>query len=211
MFNNKSSRKLSDAIREYRIKRKLRKDSKNRFKMIPDKKKSHKWIIAPVVFVLLFVLIVYTLYDNGRIVVDYVTVTHSQVPVSFDGYKILQISDIHGRKFGVENKNLVEVINSLEYDMILLTGDYMSSPESGDYWDIIDLLDDLDKKDIPVLYILGESDYTPTKTSNLSENWNMCIYPKEKNKMMEYFEDIGVKFVYPISTVEKNGYFFYRN
>ena len=160
MFNNKSSRKLSDAIREYRIKRKLRKDSKNRFKMIPDKKKSHKWIIAPVVFVLLFVLIVYTLYDNGRIVVDYVTVTHSQVPVSFDGYKILQISDIHGRKFGVENKNLVEVINSLEYDMILLTGDYMSSPESGDYWDVIDLLDDLDylfclnnnKSDIALCY-----------------------------------------------------------
>ena len=205
MFKNKTKRKLKEIIGEYRAKRRIKKDSKNRFKMIPDKKKNHKWIVIPVVFVLLFSLIVYTLYDNGRIVVDYVTVTHSQVPVSFDGYRILQITDIHGRKFGVENKNLVEAINNVEYDMILLTGDYMSSPESGDYWDIIDLLDDLDKKDVPVLYILGESDYTPLKTENLNENWNMCIYPKENNKMMEYFEDIGVKFVYPISTIEKNG------
>ena len=54
MFKNKTKRKLKEIIGEYRAKRRIKKDSKNRFKMIPDKKKNHKWIVIPVVFVLLF-------------------------------------------------------------------------------------------------------------------------------------------------------------
>lgn len=179
---------------------------KSSFKFISDNKKSHKWIIILVaVFVLLFSLVVYTLYDNGRIIVENVTVTHKQVPAAFDGYRILQISDLHGRKFGEENANLVKAIDSIEYDMILLTGDYMENPESGDYWDIIDLLEDIKNKNVPVFYILGESDYMPQNSNKLSEDWNMCINPKEKNELMKRFEDIGIQFVYPISTIEKNG------
>lgn len=192
-------------INNFLTKRKLKKEENNRFKMIPDKKKSYKWLIFPFVFIILMLLVIYTLYDNGRIVVDYVTVYHKQVPASFDGYSILQISDLHGKKFGEENNNLVSEINKINYDMILLTGDYMSDPESGDYWDIIDLLDALDKKDVPVLYILGESDYIPTSTNNLSDDWNMCIFPNEKTKLMQHFEDIGVQFVYPITPIEKDG------
>lgn len=204
MFKEKNRRKLGDIIRERSARRKMKKESKKRFKMIPDKKKSHKWVIIPAAFVLLLFLIIYTLYDNGRIVVDYVTVSHSQIPVQFDGYRILQISDLHGRKFGEENRNLVEIIDSLEYDMILLTGDYISDPETGDYWDIIDLILALKKQDVPVLYILGEADYKPESESK-NENWNMCIYPDKKNKMMEQLDNIGAKFVYPIVPIEKDG------
>lgn len=187
------------------IKRINKKNDKNRFKMIPDKKKSYKWVIFPVVVVLLFSLVVYTLYDNGRIVVDNVTVTHSQVPYAFDGYKILQLSDFHGRKFGDNNENLVNIINDIDYDLILLTGDYMSDEDGGDYWDIIDLIDALDNKDVPVLYILGEADYLPENHEKLPDDWNMCINPKEKTKLMEYFEDVGIQFVYPITKIEKDG------
>ena len=182
------------------------KREKSSFNFIPDEKKSRKWIVILLaVFVLLFSLVVYTLYDNGRIVIENITVTHKQVPTSFDGYKILQISDLHGRKFGEENVNLVKAIDSIEYDMILLTGDYMKDPESGDYWDIIDLLGDIKNKNVPVFYILGESDYMPQNSNKLSEDWNMCINPKEKTELMKRFEDAGIQFVYPISTIEKNG------
>ena len=107
MFAKRNGRKFSERYREYRAKRRLKKEEKNRFKMVPDKKKSHKWLMIPIFFVLVLALIIYTLYDNGRIIVDYVTVEHSQVPASFDGFRILQISDLHGKKFGTENKNLV--------------------------------------------------------------------------------------------------------
>lgn len=205
MFAKKSGRSLAERYREHRAKRRMKKEEKNRFKMVPDKKKSYKWLMIPVSFVLLLALIVYTLYDNGRIIVDYVTVTHAQIPASFDGYRILQISDLHGRKFGTENKNLVSLIDSLEYDMILLTGDYMTDADSGDYWDIVDLLTDIEKRDVPILYILGEADYVPENVDQLDENWNMCIEPREKTKLMEQLEDLGAKFVYPIQMIEKNG------
>ncbi len=205
MFAKKGGKGFRERYGEFRAKRRMRKEEKNRFKMVPDKKKSYKWLTIPVSFVLLLALIVYTLYDNGRIVVDSVTVAHSQVPASFDGFRILQISDLHGKKFGTENKNLVSLIDSLEYDMILLTGDYAKSPDSGDYWDIIDLLTDIKRKDVPIFYILGESDYVPENVEKLGDNWNMCIEPKEKTKLMEYLEDIGAKFVYPIQKIEKNG------
>ena len=201
-----SNFKLSDFFKERKARRRIKKAEKQSFKIIQDEKKSRKWIIITLsVFVLLFSLIFYTLYDNGKVIVDYVTVTHQQVPATFDGYKILQISDLHGRKFGEENINLVKAIDSIEYDMILLTGDYMENPETGDYWDIIDLLDDIENKNVPIFYILGESDYTPKDSNKLPDDWNMCIYPKEKTELMKRFEDIGIQFVYPISTIEKNG------
>ena len=205
MFAKKDKKRFREIFANSKAKRQMKKEERNRFKMVPDKKKSHKWLIFPIVFVLLLALIVYTLYDNGRIVVERVTVSHAQVPVSFDGFRILQISDLHGKKFGSENRNLIQQIDSLEYDMILLTGDYMSNPNSDDYWDIIDLLTDIKKKDVPVLYVLGESDYVPENVDKLGENWNMCIQPKERTKLMEYLDDLGAKFVYPIQKVEKNG------
>ena len=35
-------------IKEFLSKRKLKKEENNRFKMIPDKKKSYKWLIFPI-------------------------------------------------------------------------------------------------------------------------------------------------------------------
>lgn len=205
MFAKRDRKKISEWFAEYKAKRSMKREERHGFRMVPEKKKSHKWVAVPIAFVLLLSLIVYTLYDNGRIVVDRVTVTHAQVPASFDGYRILQISDLHGKKFGTENKNLVELIDHLEYDMILLTGDYMSSPHSDDYWDIIDLLTDIKNINVPILYILGESDYVPDNVDKLGENWNMCIHPKEKTKLMEQLDDLGAKLVYPIQKIEKNG------
>ena len=37
----------------------------------------------------------------------------------------------------------------------------MTDADSGDYWDIVDLLTDIEKRDVPILYILGEADYVP--------------------------------------------------
>lgn len=203
MFETKGGKSIKERLKERRDKRRFKKDAKNRFKMVPEKKKSHKWVAIPIVFVLLLSLIIYVLYDNGQIDVEYVTVSHTQIPVSFDGFRILQISDLHGKMFGEENRNLVERIDSLDYDMILLTGDYMSDPDSGNYWDIIDLLTDIKKNDVPIYYILGEADYEPENKENLKDNWNVCIVPKEKTELMERLDDIGAKFVYPIQKLER--------
>lgn len=45
------------------------------------------------------------------------------LPESFDGCKVLQLSDLHGMSFGPENRRLVELVRQQEPDIIVLTGD----------------------------------------------------------------------------------------
>jgi predicted MPP superfamily phosphohydrolase len=76
--------------------------------------------------------VIYTIIDNHRFVVVEETIPIHHLPDSFDGFKILQISDLHGSYFGDEQADLVEAINSLDYDMIAFTGD-MSNDRSKDH------------------------------------------------------------------------------
>lgn len=47
----------------------------------------------------------------------------SKVPSEFDGYKIVQISDLHHKNFGRNQSELIQAIQEEEPDLILLTGD----------------------------------------------------------------------------------------
>jgi len=67
--------------------------------------------------------VIYTIIDNHRFVVVEEKIQILNLPDSFDGFKILQISDLHGSYFGDLQKDLVEAINQLDYHMIAFTGD----------------------------------------------------------------------------------------
>lgn len=53
-------------------------------------------------------------------------VTSQKLPESFDGFKIVQLSDLHGAEFGEDGMELVDKVGSLEPDMIALTGDFVT-------------------------------------------------------------------------------------
>ena len=69
-------------------------------------------------------LLVYTAVDNRRIVVREVTLSHPDLPPAFDGFTIVQVSDLHQRRFGQGQSDLIAAIESLPHDLVLLTGDY---------------------------------------------------------------------------------------
>ena len=46
-----------------------------------------------------------------------------KIPKSFDGFKIIQISDLHDKTFGRDNKNLIRIIDDENPDIIVVTGD----------------------------------------------------------------------------------------
>lgn len=98
-------------------------------------------------FILFFVLactVAYNIYDNERFVVVEETVALAQLPESFDGFRILQISDLHGRTFGESQAELIGAINALDYDMIAFTGDMNRS----------DTLDSSAEASAPILNLL---------------------------------------------------------
>ena len=69
-------------------------------------------------------------YDQQtRIQTETLTVASDRLPAGFDGYRIVQISDLHGREFGEDNKILLEKTAALEPDLIAITGDVIDDPD----------------------------------------------------------------------------------
>ena len=89
-----------------------------------------------------------------------------KLPLSFDGFKFIFISDLHGKIYGKENTTLIQLINKANPDCILIGGDMMVggenpkyefgySPISAKSVDIsIDLISKLSKK-YTIIHALG--------------------------------------------------------
>lgn len=73
-----------------------------------------------------------------------------------NGFKIVQLSDLHNSRFGKENSRLIKTIEKEEPDLILMTGDMLNG-----YEDKTDIVTDLIKQAAqiaPVYYSLGNNE-----------------------------------------------------
>jgi uncharacterized protein len=96
----------------------------------------------------------YEIIDNNRFVVIRQEITIPDLPQQFDGYTILQISDLHSQRFDEKQIGLTSVINSLNYDMIAITGDMQD--HYGDLDPLLELLQGIQHKDT-VVFTAGNS------------------------------------------------------
>lgn len=122
------------------------------------KKIKKKYVIFGVLVVVMVGVIVYNILDNRRFLVARQDITISELPEGFDGYRILQISDLYGKYFGEGQEKLLSSINSLEYDCILFTGN-MSRYEKGNMSSsnaVLDVLNGLKNKE-NVLWVDGNT------------------------------------------------------
>lgn len=105
-------------------------------------------------FLLVFIIgsIVYNIFDNNRFKVVEQEIVIDKLPKSFDGFKILEISDLHGRYFGKKQVNLLKRINQLNYDMIAFAGDMnkVGNNSLENSKAILDLIDGIKNKDIMI-------------------------------------------------------------
>lgn len=63
-------------------------------------------------------------YDQqNRIQTETFTISSSNLPAAFDGFRIVQISDLHGKEFGQENETLLRAVSEQRPDLIAITGD----------------------------------------------------------------------------------------
>ncbi|EIT84347.1 hypothetical protein A374_16213 [Fictibacillus macauensis ZFHKF-1] len=108
------------------------------------KKKTRRLVVLYSTFVLAIAFILYTVYDQHRVAVVKERITLPRLPASFQDFHILQVSDLHGTYFGKEQSRLAQAINSLDYDVIVFTGD-MGKKESGTSA-IFDLMKHIEKK-----------------------------------------------------------------
>lgn len=77
----------------------------------------------------------------------------SGIPQSFNGYTILQLSDLHSHNFGNNNSKLLKKIEKEQPDIIVLTGDMVNSKDT-DFSTFLELAETLTQT-YPVYYIPG--------------------------------------------------------
>lgn len=104
------------------------------------------------------------------------TVASARLPESFDGFTIVQLSDVHGAQFGEGNSRLLERVQSGNPDIIVLTGDL--ADEFTDM-DVIDSLLGALAEIAPVYYVSG------------NHEWAAGLLPE----LEELFEKHGITFL----------------
>ncbi|MBE6007792.1 MAG: metallophosphoesterase [Lachnospiraceae bacterium] len=79
------------------------------------------------IIIIFIIIAVYFLWGNLSIATTKITVRSSSLPSSFDGFKIVHISDLHNDEFGDDNQRLLSLIRNTKPDIIALTGDIIDS------------------------------------------------------------------------------------
>ena len=114
------------------------------------------FIIATFV-VLLFIL---TFFNNTNLQVVHSTVSIAGLSKDLEGYRILLLSDMHGRQFGTGQAALLRAIEGEDYDMVVLAGDMVG--KNGNAQPLYELLEGLGTAK-PVYFVAGDSDPGPLR------------------------------------------------
>lgn len=80
-------------------------------------------------------------------------IKNSKIPKDFDGFKIVQVSDLHNKSFGKNNSELLEKIDSENPDIVVITGDLVEG-DNKNFHIALNLIDELIKK-YEVYHIIG--------------------------------------------------------
>ena len=128
----------------------------NTFTQSPQSKRLSKLrgvnMTFPLFIGLSFLILIFALMalDNSSVHVDHQTISLVGLPEDMEGYKILQISDLHGRDFGAHQASLLRTINAETYNLVVFTGDMVGS--SGNAQPFYDLLKGLTAKRSGILF-----------------------------------------------------------
>lgn len=110
-------------------------------------------LILLIIIIVLVVFLVYIYFDNKKIELTFLNIKNKKIPKVFDGFTILQLSDLHSSEFGNNNEKLINYINKANPDIIVMTGDMISrTDKNGDI--VLSLVKELNYK-YPIYYILG--------------------------------------------------------
>ena len=88
--------------------------------MARQRKKHHFWRNLLILIVLFGI---YLYWGNRSIETDEATFTSGALPAGFDGCRIVQLSDLHGKYFGKDNERLYRAVKAAQPEYIFVTGD----------------------------------------------------------------------------------------
>ncbi|MGM8364091.1 metallophosphoesterase [Virgibacillus sp. W0181] len=130
--------------------------------------------------------IIYFYFQANVLEVSKYTVKSGKIPEAFDGYKVLQLTDLHSKQFGKNSRRLIRKINKHEPDIIVITGDMMNSTDdNGNVF--LTLASEL-VKNYPVYYIDGNHELIAKVMAERGDNIYYTNYIKQ-------LEAVGVEII----------------
>ncbi|TWI58130.1 hypothetical protein IQ10_01462 [Halalkalibacter nanhaiisediminis] len=141
-------------------------------------------------------LIGYIIWDNQRITVVEQEIVIESLPNELEGFSVLQVTDLHEKVFGQNQKKLINAINSIDYDAIVFTGDMLNSSQSTNYKPFYTLIEGINNKET-AMFVPGNAE---PKSYLLQPDRSY-----EKNGFIKGMESRGVDLLESINTVTIDG------
>lgn len=116
-----------------------------------------KYIKSAIILLIVITLLLFCNFQNKHLETTHYTYEAEQLGVDLDGYRIVQISDLHNAKFGKNNQKLVDRIRECAPDMIVLTGDLVDSNHTN-VDRAVQFVNEI-VKICPVYYVTGNHEY----------------------------------------------------
>lgn len=134
-----------------------------------------KYIICLIIVVVLIAITWFLNWQNNDIVITKLEYKNSKIPKSFDGYTILQVSDLHNKEFGKNQSKLVQYTKDINPDIIVITGDIIDKRRttSKDLYIALEYIKQLNKK-YPIYFVTGNH-----------EVWRPKFYPEVKKALLD--------------------------
>ncbi|MBE5960184.1 MAG: metallophosphoesterase [Lachnospiraceae bacterium] len=148
---------------------------------------------------LLFVVIIsiglfaFCNWQNNSITTSEVVFINDSIPESFKGYKILQISDLHNKQFGIDQNKILAKIDKINPDIIVVTGDLIDSNNTN-----IDVAMELINGAIniaPIYYVSGNHEAWSNSYDDLKsdlENSGVIVLDNEKIEIFNNNDSIDI-------------------
>ncbi len=120
-------------------------------------KRKKKRTLLIITMIIIALLIVFTIDSNRRLITTEYDVYSERLPESFEGFRVVQLSDLHGKEYGEENEKLLTAVREAEPDIIAITGDLFDEYTDDGYAEkICKQLMEI----APVYYVSGNHEWT---------------------------------------------------
>ena len=96
---------------------------------LPRGRKKRRLAVLSVLLPILLGFVIWVIHSNTVPTLTEVTIPAEGLPSGFDGFRIVQISDLHDAEFGKDHAKTLGLIREAEPDVILLTGDLIDKHE----------------------------------------------------------------------------------
>lgn len=135
---------------------------------------SKKWKISIGIALGSLFIMSFLYNQNNHITVTEMSLTSPKLPKSFESSKIVHLSDLHNKRFGKDQRKIIDAIKEIEPEIIVFTGD---------------LIDSRRYDEAPSLALLEALvQIAPTYVVNGNHEWRSGKFPLFERKM----KDIGV-------------------